>query len=76
VTVVLKGERDTVSDGRNVLVCNVPGGLRRCGGLGDVLSGVIGTMVAWSAAAWRPEECESPSVRIYIYIKHFTFVKC
>ncbi|KAJ3488157.1 hypothetical protein NLI96_g3047 [Meripilus lineatus] len=29
------------------VVVDVPGGLKRCGGQGDILSGTIGTMLAW-----------------------------
>ncbi|KAI0738456.1 Ribokinase-like protein [Daedaleopsis nitida] len=29
------------------MVVDVPGGLKRCGGQGDILSGAVGTMMAW-----------------------------
>ena len=29
------------------VVVDVPGGLKRCGGQGDILSGAVGTMMAW-----------------------------
>lgn len=29
------------------LVIDVPGGLKRCGGQGDILSGTVGTVLAW-----------------------------
>ncbi|CAM9613822.1 unnamed protein product [Phaeothamnion confervicola] len=51
VTVVLKHRHDVVTDGRRTLICGEPGGRKRCGGLGDVLSGVLGTTMAWSALA-------------------------
>lgn len=47
VTVVLKGKVDVVSNGTRTISCAVPGGLKRCGGIGDVLSGTMGTMLAW-----------------------------
>lgn len=47
VIVVLKGRADILSDGTRTISCAVPGGLKRCGGIGDVLSGAMGTMMAW-----------------------------
>ncbi|CAN0353790.1 unnamed protein product, partial [Ectocarpus fasciculatus] len=47
VTVVLKGKVDVISDGARTVTCAVPGGLKRCGGIGDVLSGVTATALAW-----------------------------
>jgi ATP-dependent NAD(P)H-hydrate dehydratase len=32
---------------REIVKVDVQGGLKRCGGQGDVLSGVVGTMMAW-----------------------------
>jgi len=39
-----EGERERV---REVVEVDVEGGLRRCGGQGDVLSGAVGAMLAW-----------------------------
>ncbi|VDP91060.1 unnamed protein product [Echinostoma caproni] len=47
VTVVLKGERDTISDGSTTVVCDVEGSPRRCGGQGDMLSGTAATFFHW-----------------------------
>jgi len=52
VVIVQKGERDLISNGRQVLVCDEEGGLRRCGGLGDLLAGSIGAFASW---ATRPD---------------------
>jgi ATP-dependent NAD(P)H-hydrate dehydratase len=50
VTIVQKGQRDTILlNGSTILTCEEPGGWKRAGGIGDVLSGVLGTMVAWQA---------------------------
>lgn len=49
VTVVRKGKVDIISNGTRTVSCAVPGGLKRCGGIGDVLSGAMGTMMAWVA---------------------------
>jgi len=48
VTIVRKGETDIISDGTTVIECDVKGGLRRCGGQGDVLAGTIGAFSAWA----------------------------
>jgi NAD(P)H-hydrate repair Nnr-like enzyme with NAD(P)H-hydrate dehydratase domain len=57
VTVLQKGPKDIVSysdsesQGNNDVEMTVEvdtqGGLKRCGGQGDILSGVTGTMLAW-----------------------------
>jgi len=48
VTVVQKGATDVISNGYEVLKCEEEGGLKRTGGQGDVLSGTIGTFLAWA----------------------------
>lgn len=47
VTIVLKGKTDIISNGKRTIGCNVAGSLKRCGGIGDVLSGAISTSLAW-----------------------------
>lgn len=47
LTIVQKGQTDYISNGTDVLTVTVTGGLKRCGGQGDVLSGTLGTMLAW-----------------------------
>jgi len=47
VTIVQKGASDIISNGKDVLVCDAEGGLKRMGGQGDILSGVIATFLAW-----------------------------
>lgn len=50
VTIVQKGKDDHIRvDGSTVLTCSEEGGLKRAGGIGDCLAGVIGTMVAWQS---------------------------
>lgn len=64
VVVLEKGQRDVIArdttgeeggesleEGekvREVVEVDVEGGLKRCGGQGDVLSGCVGTMMAWA----------------------------
>ncbi|TFL05197.1 Ribokinase-like protein [Pterulicium gracile] len=59
VTVLEKGGQDVIawdttessssSDAKSkeVVLVDKPGGLKRCGGQGDILSGAVGTMLAW-----------------------------
>ena len=48
VTVVRKGPIDVASDGCRAVYCCREGAPRRCGGQGDVLTGAIGTVLAWA----------------------------
>ena len=48
VNVFLKGKVDVISDGTRTICVGVPGSEKRCGGQGDILSGVIATTF-WNA---------------------------
>ncbi|KAJ3240451.1 hypothetical protein HDU78_002300 [Chytriomyces hyalinus] len=48
--VVLKGEEDIVSNGTSVCI-RERGSPRRCGGQGDLLSGIIATFISWMLGA-------------------------
>ena len=45
--IVRKGEKDIISNGHDILTSSSLGSMRRVGGQGDILSGVLGTLVAW-----------------------------
>ncbi|KAM0752140.1 hypothetical protein T439DRAFT_201817 [Meredithblackwellia eburnea MCA 4105] len=47
VTILQKGAQDRVTNGDETLVNEVEGSVRRCGGQGDVLSGLVGAFLAW-----------------------------
>ncbi|KAB5591629.1 ATP-dependent (S)-NAD(P)H-hydrate dehydratase [Ceratobasidium theobromae] len=47
VTIIQKGPADIIVSGDQVEEINEPGGLKRCGGQGDILSGMAGTFLAW-----------------------------
>jgi ATP-dependent NAD(P)H-hydrate dehydratase len=47
VIILQKGQVDIISNGQEVLKGEEKGGLKRCGGQGDILSGFCGTMMAW-----------------------------
>ncbi|KAH9940760.1 Ribokinase-like protein [Epithele typhae] len=45
-----QAELNKIDEGESAEECvvvDVPGGLKRCGGQGDILSGAVGTMMAW-----------------------------
>lgn len=47
VTILQKGEEDRITNGEEILINKEEGSVRRCGGQGDVLSGLVGTFLAW-----------------------------
>jgi ATP-dependent NAD(P)H-hydrate dehydratase len=47
--VIEKGQYDAVQYNGQTLTCGEEGGLKRSGGLGDLLAGTVGTLVAWNA---------------------------
>ena len=50
VTVIQKGPHDVISNGRDSVVCDLQGGLKRSGGQGDTLTGSLATFLAWRQA--------------------------
>lgn len=48
MTICQKGQTDIISNGEEVLKCDIKGGLKRSGGQGDVLSGSIGCLLGWA----------------------------
>lgn len=63
VTVVQKGAKDYISNARQTIVCDVPGGLKRSGGQGDTLTGCLATFLGWKRAyQGRLWECVPPSL--------------
>jgi ATP-dependent NAD(P)H-hydrate dehydratase len=47
VTIVQKGKVDVISNGKETMMVDIEGGLKRAGGQGDVLTGCLGTLLAW-----------------------------
>lgn len=56
VTILQKGAVDRITNGTSTetLVNEVQGSVRRCGGQGDVLSGSVGTFLAWGMS-WQDD---------------------
>lgn len=49
VTIVRKGKEDAIiRQEQSLMTCDEVGGLKRAGGVGDILAGTIGTLVAWN----------------------------
>ena len=48
VTIIQKGMIDVIAKGETVTRVTEEGSLRRCGGQGDVVAGVMGVMNLWS----------------------------
>lgn len=47
IVILQKGAQDIISNGPRTEINDVEGGLKRCGGQGDILSGTVGTLLAW-----------------------------
>jgi len=50
VTIIQKGPKDNISNGKQTIVCDIRGGLKRSGGQGDTLTGTLVTFLAWKKA--------------------------
>lgn len=48
LTIVKKGKIDIISDGNELIINEMNGSLKRCGGIGDLLAGSIGTFTHWA----------------------------
>ncbi|KAF9281875.1 hypothetical protein BGZ74_002260, partial [Mortierella antarctica] len=56
VVVVQKGRHDIISSGTTVLAVTNAGGLKRSGGQGDLLTGMLATSLAWIVVARRSNQ--------------------
>jgi ATP-dependent NAD(P)H-hydrate dehydratase len=50
VTILQKGPKDLITNGKLTKHVSEAGALKRCGGQGDILSGLTGTFLAWAKA--------------------------
>ncbi|KAG5518985.1 hypothetical protein PMAC_002516 [Pneumocystis sp. 'macacae'] len=50
VTILKKGMVDYISNGQQTLQVNMKGCPKRCGGQGDILTGILSTLLAWRKA--------------------------
>ncbi|KAG0074264.1 hypothetical protein BGZ92_003469, partial [Podila epicladia] len=56
VVVIQKGKHDIISNGKAVHAVTNTGGLKRSGGQGDLLTGMIATSLAWIVVARRSNQ--------------------
>ncbi|KAI5850427.1 H-hydrate dehydratase [Morchella snyderi] len=65
VTIIQKGPKDYISNGKHTMVCDLKGGLKRSGGQGDTLTGCLVTFLAWKNAyqdrLWKHDNSLSDS---------------
>lgn len=47
MTILKKGKIDIISDGQQIVYNDVPGCFKRCGGIGDLLTGSLGLFSYW-----------------------------
>lgn len=47
VTIIQKGPKDYISNGKQTMVCDITGCPKRSGGQGDTLTGCLVTFLAW-----------------------------
>ncbi|KAI1319202.1 hypothetical protein EDD11_004596 [Mortierella claussenii] len=50
ITIIQKGSLDAISDGKTLFAVANEGGLKRSGGQGDILTGLLATSLAWGLA--------------------------
>jgi ATP-dependent NAD(P)H-hydrate dehydratase len=48
VTIIQKNEVDVIAFGGETVTCDAVGAPRRCGGQGDILTGILATFLAWT----------------------------
>jgi len=53
ITILLKGRRDVISDGVEVAVNETGSPAMTAGGTGDILSGIVATLLAWGAEPFK-----------------------
>jgi ATP-dependent NAD(P)H-hydrate dehydratase len=55
LTILKKGRVDIISDGNKTIVNDMEGCLKRCGGIGDILTGTLGTFAFWCSSSQHIE---------------------
>ncbi|CAG8455200.1 25048_t:CDS:2 [Dentiscutata erythropus] len=50
------GKNDLISNGNSVFLVDNKGGLKRCGGQGDILTGLISTFISWGVAYKKKDD--------------------
>lgn len=79
LTIVRKGKVDIITNGEKVIECHENGAPRRCGGQGDLLSGIIGLFSYWTSGSNRRLQTEYgdiPPSMLAAYGACFVVKKC
>ena len=74
ITIVKKGYVDIISDGHEVILNEAEGMPKRCGGIGDLLSGTIGTFAYW-CDKMTSENCEPKNSNMIACYASGVFIK-
>ncbi|KAI3625991.1 hypothetical protein CBS9595_001352 [Malassezia furfur] len=64
VTILEKGGVDRIATPNEIAISDIEGGLKRCGGQGDLLSGTLGTFLAWAQRYKERGLSEIPEERL------------
>ena len=57
-----KGKADIISDGDSIICNESQGSLKRCGGIGDILTGIIGTFIYWIQTGMQNQYIKTNSI--------------
>jgi ATP-dependent NAD(P)H-hydrate dehydratase len=60
LTIMKKGNVDIISNGIQTIENEMTGCFKRCGGIGDILTGTLGTFVFWTNAQSSANQTELP----------------
>ena len=78
-TIVEKGHHDAIlQHGKEVISCQEEGGKKRSGGIGDVLAGTLGTLIAWNVILSQDDQHRKISKNDHLALSCWTgccFVK-
>ena len=78
VTIVRKGNNDAIiHKGKEAMECHEVGGKKRSGGIGDVLAGALGTLVAWNRILNKETAREDMPLACWTaccFVKHATLL--
>lgn len=61
LTILKKGKVDIITDGNELITNDMEGSLKRCGGIGDLLTGTIGTFTYWTHSGIENNKNEDSS---------------
>uniref|UniRef100_A0A914DAV2 ATP-dependent (S)-NAD(P)H-hydrate dehydratase n=1 Tax=Acrobeloides nanus TaxID=290746 RepID=A0A914DAV2_9BILA len=73
VSILCKGKEDSISIGSESVICDVSGSPRRCGGQGDLLSGILALFLFWSKRRGdSPHDILDAAACSSLFIRHLS----